>query len=282
MAPRHSRSSRRIQLAVLSMALAVLAPVSAALAEGFYYESTTTDRLENGKERSRNMVRGWIDGAKAKIEFAEQKGTMFKPGSYLLTSDAGRTLYLIDPKEKAYSRWDVEAMLASTFALVEGMGPLLNIDFANASSKKLSEEDGGTVLGYPTRHYQWQSAYDMKMTVIGMKRNYHIESVQDFWSTTALDAQGFKVWLRPDRTRTGDPELDSMLTGEISKVQGFPLKSVIHSTLTTGKGKEQKSVMTMEVTTLREESVPASMFEMPQGYEERPFLPGMPPPEGGK
>ena len=282
MAPRHFRSSRRFQLAVLSMALAVLAPVTAALAEGFYYESTTTDRLENGKERSRNMVRGWIDGENAKIEFAEQKGTMFKPGSYLLTSDAGRTLYLIDPKEKAYSRWDIEAMLASTFALIEGMGPLLNIDFANASSKKLSEEDGGTVLEYPTRHYQWQSAYDMKMTIIGMKRNYHIESVQDFWSTTALDAQGFKVWLRPDRTRTGDPELDQMLTGELSKVEGFPLKSVIKSTLTTGKGKEQKSVMTMEVTTLRQESVPASMFEMPQGYEERPFLPGMPPPEGDK
>ena len=282
MASRHVRSSRRIQLAVLSMALAVLAPVSAALAEGFYYESTTSDRLENGKERMRNVVRGWIDGEKAKIEFADQKGTMFKPGSYLLTTDAGRTLFLIDPKEKAYSRWDVDAMLASTFALMEGMGPLLDIDFANATSKKLSEEDGGAVLGYPTKRYQWQSTYDMKMTIIGMKRQYHIDSVQDFWSTTSLDAQGFKVWLRPDRTRTGDSELDSILSGEIAKVQGFPLKSVTQSTMTTGKGKEQKSVITMEVTTLRAESVPASTFEMPQGYEERPFLPGMPPPEGGK
>ena len=40
--------------------------------------------------------------------------------------------------------------------------------------------------------------------------------------------------------------------------------------------------MTTEVTTLREESVPASTFELPQGYEERPFLPGMPPPEQGQ
>jgi hypothetical protein len=282
MASRHVRSSRPLRLVVLSIALAVLAPLSAALAEGFYYESTTSDRLENGKERMRNVVRGWIDGANAKIEFADQKGTMFKPGSYLLTKDGGRTLYLIDPKEKAYSRWDLEAMLASTFALMEGMGPLLNVEFANATSKKLDEGDGGSVLGYPTRRYKWESAYDMKMTVIGMKRQYHLVSVQEFWSTTGIDAEGFKVWLRPDRTRTGNSQLDSILSDEIGKVQGFPLKSVTHATMTTGKGKEQKSVITMEVTTLREESVPASTFEMPQGYEERPFLPGMPPPEGGK
>ena len=129
---------------------------------------------------------------------------MFKPGSYLLTKDAGRTLYLVDPKEKAYSRWDLEAMLASTFALIESAGPLLDLEFSNASSKKLGEDDGGTLLGYPTRHYQWQSAHDMKLSVLGMKREYHIESVQDFWSTDQLGAEGFKVWLRPDRTRTGN------------------------------------------------------------------------------
>src|SRR5688572_22900868 len=100
MATRHIRSSRLARLAVLALALTVLAPVSAALAEGFYYEATTKDQLENGKERSHSLVRGWIDGANAKIEFADQKGTMFKPGSYLLSTDAGRTLYLVDPKEK--------------------------------------------------------------------------------------------------------------------------------------------------------------------------------------
>ena len=155
----------------------------------------------------------------AKVEFADQKGTMFKPGSYLLTKDAGRTLYLVDPKEKAYSRWDLEAMLATTFALIEGTGPLLDLEFSNASSKKLGEDDGGTLLGYPTRHYQWQSAHDMKLSVLGMKRQYHIESVQDFWSTDQLGAEGFKVWLRPDRTRTGNSGLDELLTSEMATVR---------------------------------------------------------------
>ncbi len=120
--PFHSRRSARIAI-VMALATALL-PLSAAIAEGYYYEATTVDQLENGKERSRSQVRGWIDGPAAKVEFADQKGTMFKPGSYLLTKDAGRTLYLVDPKEKAYSRWDLEAMLASTFALHRERGPV--------------------------------------------------------------------------------------------------------------------------------------------------------------
>jgi hypothetical protein len=271
--------SRSARIAIVLVLATMTLPLAAALAEGFYYEATTVDKLENGKERSRSAVRGWIDGPSAKVEFADQKGTLFKSGSYLLTKDGGATLYLVDPKEKAYSRWDVEAMLASTFALLESTGPLLNVDFSNASSKKLSEEDGGTVLDYPTRHYQWQSTYDMKMTVLGMKRQYHIDAVQDFWSTDQLPAEGFRVWLRPDRTRTGNSGLDEMLTGEMAKLKGFPLKMVTRSTMTTGKGKQQISISTMEVTTLRPESVPATTFDLPTGYEERPFLPGMPPPQ---
>jgi hypothetical protein len=273
------RRSESIAIGIGLTLLIAMAPLSAASAEGFYYEATTVDQLENGKERSRIKVRGWIDGPAAKIEFEDQKGTMFKAGSYLVTKDAGRTLYLVDPKEKAYSKWDLEAMFASMAALLEGAGPLLNLDFSNATSQKLGEDDGGTLLGYPTRHYRWQSGYDMKMSVIGIKRQYHIEMVQEFWSTDQLDAEGFKVWLRPDRSKTGSTAFDELLAAEMAKVEGFPLKTVTKSKMTTGKGKEQNSVSTTEVTTLREESVPAPTFELPAGYEERPFLPGMPPPD---
>jgi len=114
MTTRSIHASRSARTAITLALATALLPLSAAIAEGYYYEATTVDQLENGKERSRSQVRGWIDGPAAKIEFADQKGTMFKPGSYLLTKDAGRTLYLVDPKEKAYSRWDLEAMLASS------------------------------------------------------------------------------------------------------------------------------------------------------------------------
>jgi hypothetical protein len=272
------RRSSSIALVIGFATVMAMVPLQAAFAEGFYYEATTVDRLDTGKERSRIQVRGWVDGDAAKVEFQDAKGSMFKGGSYLLTKDGGRTLYLVDPKEKEYSLWDLEAMFATMGALLESTGPLLDLDFSNAASQKLGEEDGGTILGYPTRKYQWQSSYDMKMSILGIKRQYHMELLQDFWSTDRLDAAGFKVWLRPDRSKTGSKEFDELLSTEMVKVEGFPLKTVTKSKMTTGKGKQQNATSTTEVTTLREESVPATTFELPAGYEERPFLPGMTPP----
>ena len=273
-----SRARHRRGAAVLSFVLILLAPLAAASAESFYYEATTTDRLENGKERSRVLVRGWVDEGKGKVEFTDtQGGTMFKDGGYLLTKDGGATLYLVDPKEKSYMEWDVDQMFATMAALLDSTGPLLNIDFSNPSSQKLGESDGGTLLGHPTKKYQWQSAYDMQMKVLGMKRQYHVEQMMDFWATDRLDDKGFAIWLRPDRVKTGDQELDQILTSDMGRINGFPLKSVITTKMTTGKGKTQTSVSTMEVTTLREESIAGSSFELPADYKRVEFLPGMPP-----
>jgi hypothetical protein len=279
MASSNMRPHRLSSIAIALVLAGTLAPLHAALAESFYYEARTTDQIEGGKERSHNLVKGWVDGASAKVEFQDQKGTMFKPGSYLLTKDGGHTLYLVDPKEKAYAKWDLEAMFASTFAMLESTGPLLHFEISNPTSKKLGEDDGGSVLGFPTRHYEWQSSYDMKMAVIGIKRQYHVDQMQEFWSTEQIGDQGFKVWLRPDRNRTGNSGFDQLIETEMAKAKGFPLKSITKSKMTTGKGKEQNSILTMEVTTLRKEPVAAATFELPAGYEERPFLPGMPPPE---
>jgi len=290
----HSRLSR----IALGLGLVyALAPLYAAWPESFYYEARTTDRIEGGKERSHNLVKGWVDGAAAKVEFQDQKGTVFKPGSYLLTQDGGLTLYLVDPKERAYAKWDLDAMLATTFAKRESTGPRLHIEIGNVTSTKLGEGDGVVVVGHTTRHYQWQSGYDMKVSalrdtvalpLVGLKsgatvenRQYHVDLVQEFWSTEQIDADGFKVWLRPDSNRTGHSGFDRLLENRMAKAKGIPLKSVTRSKTTTGKGKEQSSVLTVEVTTLRKEPVAASTFELPAGYEERPFLPGMSPPDPG-
>ncbi|HVR29176.1 MAG TPA: hypothetical protein VMS86_06525, partial [Thermoanaerobaculia bacterium] len=225
-----SNLRRALSLAILI----VLAPLATAAGEGFYYEATTIDQSEKGKERSRMLVRGWVDGGGAKIEFVDQKGTMFGEGTYLLTENGGETLYLVNPKEKAYSKWDMEEMFATMGALLESTGPLLDLEFSNASSQKLGEEDGGGLLGYPTRRYKWQSAYDMRMSIMGMKRQYHIDMLQDFWVTDRLNDEGFKVWLRPDRMKTGSKQFDELLTSDLGRINGFPLKSVTHTTMTTG------------------------------------------------
>ena len=53
----------------------------------------------------------------------------------------------------------------------------------------------------------------------------------------------------------------------MSKVEGFPLKTVTVTTTTDRRGRETVSRSVTEVTVLREESVEAGQFEVPAGYQ---------------
>lgn len=258
---------KRMPVFLVTLLLVWTAPVQA----GIYYESVTTG------ERARDTVRvkGWVEGAGAKIEFEDgmDQGLMPK-GSYLVTRDGGRTLFLVNPKEKTYSRWDLEAMLQTFGQVMEAMGPMMNISIDDPKVELLSWESGGALVGLPTTLYRYRSSYDLNMKVMGMKRGNHIEMDQQIWATDAVDASGLGVWLRADRP-TGFEGLDELLEAEMSKVQGFPLKTVTVTTTTNKKGKKGNTTRsTMEVTVLdRNRDIPPSTFEVPAGYQETEMMP---------
>jgi len=250
---------------------AVLALVLAGpLQAGIYYESVTTG------ERPRDTVRvkSWVEGEQAKIEFEDGGNQPFmSKGSYLLTQDGGRTLYLVDPKEKTYSRWDLEAMLQTFGQVMEAMGPMMNISIDNAQVEELGQEAGGTLVGLPTTRYRYRTSYDLNMKIMGMKRGQHVEMEQEIWSTDAVVAPGLGVWLRAFRP-TGFEGLDELVQAEMDKLRGFPLKTVTVTTMTNKKGKQNTTRSTMEVTVLdQSRTIPDATFEIPAGYQETEMIP---------
>jgi hypothetical protein len=66
-----------------------------------------------------------------------------------------------------------------------------------------------------------------------------------------------------------------MLGQELGKIEGFPLKMVMETTMTDKKGREQKATTTMEVTALRQESVAGDRFVWPDHYTETEVLPDL-------
>ena len=100
--------------------------------------------------------------------------------------------------------------------------------------------------------------------------------IQDMWCTDDLDAKGFYVWLRPDKFRTGNEEFDKLIKSEMGKVKGFPLKTTTATKMIGKKGKEMTMASTMEVTALREEAVPSSIYVIPEDYTETPMMANMP------
>ncbi len=241
---------------------------------GVHYKSTT--KTQDGTGKASNMeVEGWVAGEKARVEFKEAGGNpVAKEGAFLITRDGGKTVYFVDPEEKTYAVWDLSAMLGVAGAVMKGMGPLLKFEFTTPKVEKLLEEDGGTLLGMPTKHYKYRTSYTMKMKVFGMANDADIVNEQDIWATEKLQDAALGVWLRSEPPRTGNEQLDKLISSEMGKVQGFPLKTVTVSTTTQKKNNKQTVTRsTMEVTQLETATPAAASFEIPAGYKETQLLP---------
>lgn len=254
-------------------ALALLALAAAPAAAGIHYRADTTTQPEGGKAQS-TRVEAWVDGPNAKVVFVESDQPMFSKSSYLLTQDGGKTLFLVDPEEKTYTEWDLEGMLSAIGGIMESMKGLVNIEFSDPEVEKLAEEPGGELLGRAVTHSKYRTSYTTSIKVLGMKRQSSTETVQDLWTTKAFEDAGLGVWLRTEPPATGLEDLDRLITAEMDKVEGFPLKTVSVATTTGQKGKQQTVRTETVVSELEEVSVPAGTFEIPAGYERTEMADG--------
>lgn len=268
----------RKPIRILSLLLGLLVACAPAFA-GVYYQAETSTDQKGGDF----LVRGWVDGEKAKVEFVESDDRQMLPqGGYLLTTDAGRTVYLVNPKEETIMEWDLEAMFASLGALMEAT-PMMNFEITDPKVEKLVEEDGPEMLGHDTTHYRLQTEYGMKMKVLGMGRTNQISMLQDVWVTDDLDAgEAMGVWLKTFKP-TGFGELDELMEQHMEVTTGFPLRSVVETTMTGKKGKRSNTTRSETVVTELDtsRSIDASTFELPAGYE-RVEMPQMGAAEGGE
>ena len=269
------KTTRLFATTVISICLAFGASLAHA---GHYYETVTETNAAGKRNSDIQKVKGWVEGDKGRVEFAsgEKKG-WFSDGNFLVTTDGGDTVYLVDPKEETYAPFSLGEMMATmgqAMNMMEEMGDMVKMEITDATSEKLLEEPGESMLGHSTTHYRYQSGYTMSMSIMGMKRQNRNDMLMDIWSTDDLDAGGFRVWLKPDQQlRTGNEGLDKMLGQKFGQIQGFPLKMVMETKMTNQKGKGQTSTTTMEVTVLREESVADSQFTWPDHYTETEILP---------
>ncbi len=256
----------------------ILGLVSLAGATGLYYEAVTRVEGKQAQGMGDMLVKAWVSGDNAKIEFAESRNPMMGEGTYLMTHDGGGTVYLVNPNKETYAVWDMTGMME----FASGAMGMIDMKISDPTVEKLLEEGGGSVLGYPTTHYKHRTSYTMSMSVMGMKSESKTVQEDDTWSTTALSETAMGVWLRSEPPSLGNEEFDALIKAEMGKVEGVPLKKVSVSTRTDPKqGKSETTTTTMEVTRLEAMAVPAGTFVIPSEYEETSLFPaGMGESEG--
>jgi hypothetical protein len=267
-----------------ALAAAVLALLAGPALGAVHYQATTTTDGPQG-ESVKMVVEGWIDGEKARIEFRESGHPLAASGSYLVTLDGGRNVFLVNPEERTFTRWDVEAMLKLAGSVLQGMGSLVKIEFGEPQVERLLDEDGGQVAGLATRHLRFRTAYSTQVKVLGMKQASQTESTQDLWVTGELTDLGLGVWLRAEPPRTGNENLDRLIASGLGTIQGFPLKAVTVSKSTGGRKGQRETVVRSETVVteldIRAPAVDPARYQIPQGYTEVQMLPEGQGPDGG-
>jgi hypothetical protein len=213
-------------------------------------------------------VHAFVSGSRAKVIFVESEADLYATGDYMLSPDEGKTLYVISPSTRTYTRYDVQAMMAGMGGMVQGMRGMMKVSFESPKVEKLLEENGGRIAGLPTRHYRYRTSYTVSMNMAGAHKVSTVME-EDIWATEELVDPALKVWLKQDPPTTGDEQVDQMIRAEMAKVQGFPLKRVTVTSTTDSRG-EHKSRSEMDVLEVKQVAVPEAEFAMPRGYREVP------------
>lgn len=256
----------------------------------------------NGGSGMNATTRVSIDTGGAKIEFLEMADNpMMPPGSYMLLRPDDDGMILVNPREKTYAMIDFAGLMQSTSGMMAGMGGAGGADGEGSGMtrevlkpiiEKLLEEDGGTILGRPTRHFRWRTRSTTNMSMgMGMSMVTETDSIEDVWVTDfALD----RIVMRGLESFGGasvPSEFAEFVEAKKATQKGLPLKQIVVTTSKiTGSGmmakmmqranSDKPTTMTTEVVELSEEKVPASAFSIPADYSETEMMsPGMKMPD---
>src|SRR5437899_1447140 len=104
-------------------------------------------------------IQGWVSGDRARVEFLQSQLPELETGTYLVSSDGGDNVFLVNPKNKTFEVWDINAMISNMADMMRSMRGEMRVRFEEPKVEKLLEEDGPRIDGMPTRHYRFRSSY---------------------------------------------------------------------------------------------------------------------------
>lgn len=250
----------------LSLAAVVIAVAVSAASAGTYLSAvTTTDGAKAGTGLDAT-IRMWAEGDKARVEVAESRSAVLKPGLFLLTLDGGTTVFLVDPREKTFAKWDAGAATSARRGVA-------GVTYSEPKVEKLAESDGGQVAGVPTRHLRFRISYGATAKVMGLQQTSATLVEDDLWVAPKPADAALGIWLAKGPRKTGDEKLDALLAAQLPRFDGFPLKRVTVTTTTDKAGKKTVVTTSTTVSELIVGEMPAGTFAMGTGYKEIPLAP---------
>lgn len=246
------------RLLVTGVLLFFAVSASAAIQYEFTQKNTSPDPVSPIAELT---GRALVDGERSRVDFLA--GTLYPPGTYVVSTDGSRRLFFVDPEKE----WFTEVNTGS-FATTLGSS---SIRISNLKSNTEALPDKPVIAGEQTDHTRVTLTYDISVTVSTMALKQHVKTEIDTWSTphyAAVSASGFLAGLR-----TGNPDIDKLL--EIETSSGFPMRQNVTTRTVADLPPSRSELQTpttktivreLWVTSIRETTADASQFTIPAKY----------------
>ena len=109
---------------------------------GWEYSAVTRAEGAQQSEMMNNQLTSWVDGDKAKIEFVKSGSPLTPSGSFMVTKDGGKNMYMVNPSTKTYSKWDMAGMAG----MAGGAMQMMNMKMSTPKVEKLLEEKGEKIV----------------------------------------------------------------------------------------------------------------------------------------
>ena len=226
------------------------------------------------------------------MEILDSGNPIMAEGTYILIQPDADAMLLVNPKEKTYASLDLSQMMGAVGQMMGGQESQEPVKkYPDPVVEKLLEEDGGMILGRPTRHFRWRTRFTMGMNLpMGMSMDIATDQTEDVWvADIAIDPKIMRSFAQMG-AGAALPENFQKIVEAAKKTQaGFPLKRILVSksqSTATGSGMMAKMMAKsaakqnaegpqttiFEVTELSEQKVPASAFAIPPGYTETELM----------
>lgn len=210
-----------------------------------------------------------IDGdKKVRLEFlGEEKKTSDKT-PYLLTIDGGNTWVIGNKAEAFCAQMDTGEFFRYLGSLALKFEGIANMEISDPQIKKVLEEKGPKIHGYPTNQVRLVTTANGKAAVMFTKYDYKVHITDDIWYTTNLEMHPVrKRWIEALST-SGYKQLDILINQWVDKIPGAILKqeSVIKVTNVIKNREDITTEKTRVVTIekLKPSDIPKQTFQMPK------------------
>ena len=206
-----------------------------------------------------------VDGSRMRMDVTKGDNMVFKDNAMVLSTDGGKTMSVFDPATKTFYDLQLDQILGGPSSILQGLGDLVKINFANPKVNVSDAGDGGTIEGFPTHKYVIDASYDMNIDAMGQQMTTHMTMNTESWTTDKLSSE-MSSFLQMRGIHTGIEVVDKLIDAQRSTMHGFPLKQVSTIHVAQADGQDMTMTTTATVSDIQQKSVDASVFNAPAGY----------------